>query len=47
MVAKNNMQYHYVNWLADLAACMTNGLFYYFIPPYKNVPASETRRPGH
>ena len=34
MVAKSQMQYHYIHWLADLAACVTNGLFYYFIPPY-------------
>lgn len=34
MVAKSQLQYHYIHWLADLAACITNGLFYYFIPPY-------------
>lgn len=34
IAAKSQMQYHYINWLADLAACIINGLFYYSIPPY-------------
>lgn len=34
MTAKNDVQYLHILWLGDLAACMTNGLFYYFIPPY-------------
>lgn len=34
MVAKGEMQYHYVHWLATLSAAMLNGLFYHFAPPY-------------
>lgn len=34
MVAKNEMQYHYVHWLGPLAASMTHGVIYYLVPPY-------------
>ncbi|EMC97689.1 hypothetical protein BAUCODRAFT_147735 [Baudoinia panamericana UAMH 10762] len=34
MVAKGDMQYHYIHWLATLAATMLNGVFYHFAPPY-------------
>lgn len=34
MTAKEDLQHHYIHWLADLAACMTQGAFYYMIPPY-------------
>ncbi|KAK0926669.1 hypothetical protein LTR57_004124 [Friedmanniomyces endolithicus] len=34
MVAKGDMQYHYVHWLAASSAAILNGLFYHFAPPY-------------
>ncbi|KAK1808885.1 hypothetical protein LTR12_016750 [Friedmanniomyces endolithicus] len=34
MIAKGDMQYHYVHWLAASSAAMLNGLFYHFAPPY-------------
>jgi hypothetical protein len=34
MVAKNEMQYHYVHWLGPFAASIMHGVFYYFVPPY-------------
>ena len=41
MVAKGDMQYHYMHWLGTLAAAMLNGVFYYFAPPYmKDTPRS-------
>jgi len=39
MVAKGDMQYHYIHWLGTLAAAMLNGVFYYIAPPYvKETP---------
>ncbi|KAF2720797.1 MIP transporter [Polychaeton citri CBS 116435] len=35
MTAKGELQYHYVHWLAPMAAAIVNGLFYYFAPPYQ------------
>lgn len=34
MVAKNDLQYHYVHWLGPFAASIVHGVFYYFVPPY-------------
>jgi glycerol uptake facilitator-like aquaporin len=34
MVAKNDMQYHYVHWLGPLAASITHGAIYHIVPPY-------------
>jgi hypothetical protein len=34
MVAKNDLQYHYVHWLGPFAASIIHGVFYYFVPPY-------------
>lgn len=34
MVAKGEMQYHYIHWLAPLSAATLNGIFYHFAPPY-------------
>nr|OQO20219.1 hypothetical protein B0A51_11626 [Rachicladosporium sp. CCFEE 5018] len=34
MVAKGNMQYHYVHWLGPVAATMMNGIFYHAAPPW-------------
>ncbi|KAM0715336.1 hypothetical protein Q7P37_008834 [Cladosporium fusiforme] len=45
MVAKGEMQYHYVHWLGPLSAAMVNGLFYYFAPPYvREKPLREVSR---
>lgn len=45
MVAKGEMQYHYVHWLGPLSASMMNGLFYYFAPPYvRDKPLREASR---
>ena len=35
MLAKNEMQYHYIHWLGPLAASVMHGIFYYFVPPYR------------
>jgi hypothetical protein len=34
MVAKNEMQYHYVHWLGPFAASIMHGVFYHFVPPF-------------
>jgi hypothetical protein len=34
MLAKGELQVHYVHWLAALAAAMLNAAFYFFAPPY-------------
>jgi len=34
MVAKNDLQYHYVHWLGPFAASIMNGVFYHIVPPY-------------
>jgi hypothetical protein len=42
MVAKGDMQYHYVHWLGPLAATMINGAIYHAVPPWvKNESARE------
>lgn len=42
MLAKSDMQYHYVHWLGPLAASIMHGLFYYFVPPYvRDKPLRE------
>lgn len=45
MLAKGEMQYHYVHWLAPFAASIVNGLLYYFAPPYvRDKPLREASR---
>lgn len=34
MTAKDEMQYHYIHWLAPLTATILNGLFYQIAPPW-------------
>ncbi|KAK5728208.1 hypothetical protein LTR17_012113 [Elasticomyces elasticus] len=34
MVAKGDMQYHYIHWLGCVAAAMFHGIVYYVAPPY-------------
>ncbi|KAK4575242.1 hypothetical protein LTR86_001094 [Recurvomyces mirabilis] len=43
MVAKGDLQYHYVHWLATIGAAALNGLFYFLAPPYlKGKPSSAS-----
>ena len=45
MVAKGEMQYHYVHWLGPLAASMVNGMLYHLAPPYvRDKPLREVAR---
>jgi glycerol uptake facilitator-like aquaporin len=42
MVAKGEMQFHYVHWLGPLCAAIVNGAFYYFAPLWvRERPARE------
>ena len=34
MVAKKELQYHYLHWLGPFAASIIHGVFYHFVPPY-------------
>jgi len=34
MVAKNDLQYHYIHWLGPFAASVMHGVIYYLVPPY-------------
>ncbi|QIW97353.1 hypothetical protein AMS68_002871 [Peltaster fructicola] len=34
MTAKDELQYHWVHWVAPLAATILNGIFYYIAPPW-------------
>ncbi|KAH0445708.1 hypothetical protein KCU90_g18, partial [Aureobasidium melanogenum] len=41
MVAKGEMQYHYLHWLGTFAAAVLHGMVYYFAPPYmRDTPLS-------
>jgi hypothetical protein len=34
MAANEDLQGHWIHWLAAIFATGINGIFYYFIPPY-------------
>lgn len=35
MLAKNDLQYHWVHWVAPLTATMLNGFVYHVAPPWQ------------